>query len=57
MMLELPLPGASVTVLLATGLPFASNSVTVIVEYAEPLAKTEVGLATTVELAGLTAAI
>jgi hypothetical protein len=50
---ELPLPAASVTVLPLTRLLLASFSVTVIVEVEEPSAFTVVGLAVTVEFAAL----
>jgi hypothetical protein len=48
---EPPLPAVSVTVLLPTGLLFASMSVTVIVEVDVPSAITDVGLAITVDWA------
>ncbi len=51
---ELPPPWASVTVLPAIGLPPASRSVTVIVEVSVPLLTTVTGLAPTVESASLT---
>ena len=50
---ELPLPAVSVTVLLPTGLLFASMSVTVIVEVDVPSAITDVGLAITVDWAAV----
>jgi hypothetical protein len=50
---ELPLPAASVTVLPLTKLLLASFSVTVIVEGVEPSAGTEVKPALTVELLAL----
>jgi hypothetical protein len=48
-MVELPPPWPRVTVLPETGLPFASVSVTVMVEVVLPSAGTDVALATTVE--------
>jgi hypothetical protein len=53
---ELPAPWASVTVLPVTGLLFASNRVTVIVEVVEPSAITEAGLGFTVDVEALTPA-
>ena len=50
---ELPVPCDRVTVLPLAGLPFASRSVTVMVEVVKPSAVTEVGLALTVELLAL----
>src|SRR5437763_958057 len=51
---ELPLPAVSETVLPLTGLLFASLSVAVMVEVVEPSAVTEVGLALTVDVLALT---
>ena len=50
-----PPPGASATVLPATGFPFTSRSVTVTVEKLEPSAETVVGEAATEDCAAVTA--
>ena len=52
---ELPLPGVSVTVFPLTGWLKGSNRVTVMVEMVDPSATTEVGLALTVDAVALTA--
>ena len=55
MIAEEPDPAASETALLGTGWPYASTSVTVIVEVVELSATTEDGLAATVEAPAETA--
>ena len=50
---ELPVPCASVTVLSLTGLPFVSFNVTVMVDVAVPFASTEEEEAATVEFAAV----
>ena len=52
---ELPVPAVRDTVLPLTGLLFASSNVTVIADVLELSAVTDVGLAVTVDLLGLTA--
>src|SRR2546425_3779275 len=51
---ELPLPAASDTVLPLTAVPTLSLSVTVMVDVVEPSAATDVGLALTVDVLALT---
>ena len=53
-MTEAPVPCDKVTVWPATGVPEPSSKVTVMVEVAVPLSRTEVGLATTVDVVALT---
>jgi hypothetical protein len=54
---ELPLPAVRDTALPVTGLPPASFRVTVIVEVVAPSARTDVGLAVTVDTEALTAPV